>query len=85
MSDFLLKVWKEGEPINLSHYQKDYLCELRPDEAHIKPDGANDNSPSLCLVLRNSIGKIYTAQISARMFMPTMKKLMEIANEKASK
>lgn len=79
--EFAVKVCGVGEPIDLRHLGM-VESELMPTEFHIKPDGDLDNMPSLAVVLVDIVGRKYVAQISARMMMPAIEKLMEIVRER---
>lgn len=71
MSDFKVKTWKKGEPIDLRHLGP-MLNQIMPVELHVvdwhvKADGTTDGTPSHCLVLKYGSGFYTTAQISDNM------------------
>lgn len=72
MSDFTVKVWPKGEPIDLR--DRKIVTQLMPTELHVKPDGDIHDQPSLCFVLKNGSDENFIAQISERMLREGLQK-----------
>lgn len=67
MSAFEVKIVPSGTPIDLRHLGDLFLGQLIPTELFIKEDGAKDDTPSHCFVLKTERGQSFAAQISDNM------------------
>lgn len=72
--DMKVILHKAGEPMVFEPRYK-LVCELCPIEAHVKPDGAKDDSPSVLFVLQSPGEQQFFAQVSYKMLMPLIREL----------
>ncbi len=75
--NFTVRIWENGEPVDLRMHQQAFETQLKPIEFHMKVDGAiapeGGDAPSFCFVLVDRYDRVYFAQISERMLTPALK------------
>ncbi len=77
-------LWGEGEQIDVRHFANKFCgvryapAEVRVKEVHIKPDGCNDGSPSVMLVLEADAQTLSFLQLSTNEIKPIFNALKAI-------
>jgi hypothetical protein len=70
-----------GQQIDLRHESR--VLQFVPTEFYIKPDGAQDGTPSLLIVMRHPVGVAF-GQISYSMLKPVIAELERVVVQQRS-
>jgi hypothetical protein len=71
-------LWKHEEPIEI---YVPIVSEITPIEIHVKPDGALDGKPSLCVVMDTGSGFCVYAQLTLETIWPAIEAAIKCKGE----